>query len=209
MAHKRERKFFSVLRTKNLSIAKKALRKVNKLARRVKPEPKFHDIGLTTLAPTIAGLITHLTAIAQGETETTRNGIQVRVFFMEFRWILVKDSVPATSTTRILIVRDNRQVESTSPTVIKILQAANPISPYTRINPKRFTVLYNKTITLDSTRISRRGQITRKLSFPLQYIGAASTSITKNGMYLLTESDNAATEEPSFRFTIRIRYSDV
>ncbi len=196
--------------TKNLSIAKKALRKVNKLARRVQPEQKIHDILATGIAPTVAGLVNRLTLIAQGDTETTRDGLQVRAFFMEFRYLLIKHGTPTSTAVRIIIVRDNRQVESTAPSVLDVILAAQPHSQYSRVNPKRFTVLYNRLVMLnDVNRLSLTAVVTKKLSFPIRWVGNANTTITKNGIFLITNSNAAAAQEPSLNFTFRLRFTDV
>ncbi len=194
--------------TQKLSIAKKALRKVNKLARRIKPEMKIHDIALTTISPTAAGLVNDLSAIAQGITVITRVGLEIRPFFFEFRYSVFKHATPTTTLVRIIIVRDNRQVESTAPSVLDVINAAVPESPYTRVNPKRFTILYNKIILLRTNRIGTTHTVTKKISFPIVYVGAATTTITKNGIFLITESSATGGQEPSFRFTWRLRFSD-
>ncbi len=194
---------------KNLSIAKKALRKVNKLARRVKPEPKIHDIVQTTIAPTVAGLVNSFVVIAQGAAVTQRVGILIRVFFIELRYSIVKHATPTSTQVRILICRDNRQVESTSPSVLAVLLAATPGSQYSRVNPKRFTILYSKFFTLRTNRIAFATTVTRKLSFNVGYVGAANSTITKNGIFMITESDASGGEEPTMKFTMRLRYTDV
>ncbi len=208
-----QKNYWSKLRvpykTKNLSIAKKALRKVNKLARRVRPEQKIHDIGKTSIAPTIAGIVTSFIAIAQGDTEITRDGLQIRGFFFEFRWTLYKHGTPTSTAVRLLIVRDNRQVESTSPSVLDVLLSATPEAQYSRVNPKRFTILYNRLIMLNTNRPSTKGVITKKISFPIRYVGAANSTITRNGIYMIAESNAAAAEEPTFTYTFRLRFTDV
>jgi len=202
---KRRRKFTK----KHLSIAKKALRKVNKLARRIKPEPKMHDIGVLSIVPTIAGNVAGLVNIAQGITETTRVGLSIRVFFMEFRFSVVKHATPTNVRTRIIIFRDNRQIEAVTPSVLDVIHQANPLSPYTRINPKRFTILFNKLITLRTNRIAMSKVVTRKLSFEVAWVGALGANINRNGIYLLAESDAIAGQEAIVKYTWRLRYTDV
>ena len=208
-----QRKYWNKLRIpfrkKNLSIAKKALRKVNKLARRVKPEQKIHDITQTTIQPTVAGLVNSFVAIAQGDGVTSRDGLAIRAFFIELRYSIVKHGTPTSTQVRILIVRDNRQVESTSPSVLAVLLAATPGSQYSRVNPKRFTILYSKFFTLRTNRIAFATTVTKKLSFPIRYVGAANTTITRNGIFMITESDAAGGEEPIMKFTMRLRFTDV
>ncbi len=194
---------------KHLSLAKLALRRVQRLRKQLQPEPKFHDILATTLLPGAAGIMTNLCLIAGGNTVTTRIGNMIRPFFMEFRCTVTKDVTPTTSPIRMLIVRDNRQVESTIPSLLDILLQAVPMSPYSRVNPKRFTILWNKFFILRTNRIATTINITKKLNFPMQYIGAVNTDITRNGIFLLLQSSNVAGQLPTIVFTFRLRFTDV
>ncbi len=190
-------------------VAKKALRKVNQLRKVVYNERKMHDIGSTTIAPTIAGLVNHFTIIGQGDGDTVRDGLAIRAFFCEFRFTIVKHVTPTVTNCRFVIVRDNRQVESTAPSFLDVMLAADPKSQYSRVNPKRFTVLYNKLLTLRTNRIAASGTFTRKLNFPVNWVGASGASITKNGIFFLSNSDAAAAQEPTLKFTFRLHFTDV
>lgn len=207
MFHKR--RFRRKFNTKHLSIAKKALRKVNKLARRVKPEQKIHDVITTSIQPNIAGLTNNLVSIAQGDTVSTRDGLSIRAFFWELRYSIIKDATPTNTVVRIIIVKDNRQVESTVPSVLDIILSADPLSQFSRVNPKRFTILYNRLLVLRTNMIMTKAVVTRKISTEIRYVGAAVNTVTKNGLFLITLSSAAAGEEPTMRFTWRLRFTDV
>ncbi len=195
--------------TKHLSIAKKALRKVNKIARRFKPEQKIHDIGNTVIIPTIAGTVTNLVAISSGATEITRVGLVIRPFFFEFRYQALKHATPTNTNIRIVICRDNRQVDSTAPSYLDVMNAAVPNSPYSRVNPKRFTILYNHFFVLRTNRIALVKTVTRKMHGTIGYLGPGVGDITRDGIFLLTEADAGAGVEPAIRFTWRMRFTDV
>ncbi len=193
----------------SFKLAKKALRKVSILASRLKPEAKIHDIAQTTLTPGAAGIVTSLVVIAQGNTVITRDGLAIRPFFHEFRYAVTKHATPTTTSVRIIICRDNRQVESSAPAMLDVILQAVPISQYSRVNPGRFKILYNKLIMLRTNRIAMNQIVTRKLNFPIRYVGAANTTITKNGIFLITQSNAAGGQEPTIIFTYRLRFTDV
>ncbi len=203
-SRKRERKFFS----KNRLTVKKVNRKVNRLARRLKPEAKRFDFDVLALAPPVAGNVTRLAFIIQGIADNQRVGIVIKATFMEFRYTVLKHATPTTTEVRLIIVRDNRQVESVIPSVLDVLNTSIPISQYSRVNPKRFTILWNKIIVVRTNRIKMFGVKTRKLNFPLAWVGAAAADITKNGIFLIALSDQAA-NFPIVNFTWRLHFTDV
>jgi hypothetical protein len=93
--------------------------------------------------------------------------------------------------------------------MLNVLLAATPNSQYSRVNPKRFTVLYNLFASVRTNKITMERTVTRKISFPIRYIGAGTGDITKNGIFLITQSNAAAGQEPNFQFTWRLRFTDV
>ncbi len=192
-----------------LAIAKRSLRKVNKLAKVVYNEQKMHDILSTSITPIIAGTVTHLSGIAQGNTVTTRDGLSIHAFFHEFRMTIFKHATPPVTNIRIAIIVDTRQEESVFPSFLDVFLQATPIAQWSRVNPKRFKVLFNKLFTLRTNRIALIYKQTKKLNLDIKWVGATIGSITKNGIYLLTETDAAAAQEPTMRFTYRLRYNDV
>jgi len=50
---------------------------------------------------------------------------------------------------------------------------------------------------------------TKRITFPIRWIGAGAGDITKNGIFLLTESDAVGGQEPFMKFTWRFWFSDV
>ncbi len=189
-------------------VAKKALRKVNKVQKAIRNEKKMKDTTITTLVPIIAGVVTHLTSVDQGDTIITRDGLNVKVFFFELRYHLIKHATPTSTRFRILIVRDTRQVESVFPSYLAVMLEVAPISAYSRVNPGRFMVLYNKVVTLRTNFIAFTTSFTKKVNIPVAWVGAGGPSITKNGLYMLIVSDATAGQEPTFKFTFRLRFND-
>ncbi len=211
MSKKRFRKTAVPARFNKLSamlVAKKALRKVNKVQKAIRNEKKMHDLGVTVLVPIIAGVVSHLSAVFQGDTIITRDGNNIKAFFFELRYLVVKHATPTNTRFRISIVKDTRQVESVFPSYLDVMLSASPLSQYSRVNPGRFVVLYNKLVTLRTNFIAFTTTFTKKINIPISWVGASGADINKNGLYLLVESDAAAGQEPTFNFTWRLRFND-
>ncbi len=204
MSKRRRKRKFTV---KHLSIAKKALRRVKRLERKV--EVKTFDVVVHAVTPALAGLIEHVNVIAQGDTIQNRDGLSCNLIGFKLNYRITLNAAATAAEIRILIVRDNRQVESTNPSVLDVLLSADPISQRTRVNPKRFTIYYDKVHVLDdsSQRIVYRS-VFRKAKFKQVWVGAAGTTHTKNGLYVISISDLSG-NLPSFKFSFRCWFVDM
>jgi len=69
--------------------------------------------------------------------------------------------------------------------------------------------LWTKSFVLHSNRPAMIGAVFKKLNFFIRWVGAANTSIFKNGLYFMSIVDSAATEEPASQFSWRLHYTDV
>ncbi len=187
-----------------IKIAKKSLRRVKRLERKV--EVKVFDVAVNNITPTVAGLITHINAIVQGDGIVQRDGLSANC--IGFKLIYQINSTIINSI-RVMIVRDNRQVESTDPSVLDVILSADPLSQNSRVNPKRFTIIYDRLHEMDpddTSRLARR--IFFKKHFQMRWVGSTGTSQTKNGLYLLTNTD-AAANQPTLRFSFRMWFVDM
>jgi len=192
---------------KALVIARKALRRVNTMRRAA--EVKVHDLE-STIVPALGGVVVHLSDIAQGDTLLTRDGNQVKAIFLEVSYLSRIDPIPVDSFLRMVIVRDNLQVESTSPIIIDVFQTASPLAFKQRALPKRFTKLWSESITLTQTGSNHSvyGFFRTKLNFNIRWTGVLGSTISRNGLYLMAITTNAATEEPLTIVNIRLHFTD-
>ncbi len=204
---KRKSKFGRWDKPSSMLVAKRALRKVKKLERKV--EVKILDSGIVTQTPAVAGILTHLNGIVQGDTEQQRDGLSCNMIGFKLNYRVQLNAASTLAIVRVIIVRDNRQVESTNPGVLAVILSANPMAQHSRINPKRFTFYYDKVHALDD---SSQRNIYRtlfcKAKFKMQFIGATATSQTSNGLYLILISDQAG-NLPSVQFSFRAWFVDM
>lgn len=191
----------------SMLVAKRALRKVKKLERKV--EVKIQDSGIVTQTPALAGILTHINGIAQGDGVSERDGISCNLIGFKMNYRVQLNAASTLAIIRVIVVRDNRQVESTDPSVLDVLLSASVISQHSRLNPKRFTFYYDKVHALDDS--SQRNiyrTFFRKAKFKMQFIGAAATTQTMNGLYLILISDQAG-NLPSVQFSFRNWFVDM
>ncbi len=190
-----------------LLIAKKSLRKVKRLEKKV--EVKIFDVDATTQTPAVAGILTHMNAIPQGDGVEQRDGLSCNMIGFQLRYRVIQNAAATNTIVRVLIVRDKRQVESTDPSVLDVLLAANVMSQRSRVNPKRFHIYYDKNHNLsDASNQNLSRKVFRKAKFKMQFIGAAGTTQTMNGLYLILMSDLAG-NLPSVLFTFRCWFVDM
>ncbi len=191
------------------SIARKALSKVRKLEK--KQEVKMFDINLTTIVTIgTAGDIRSLALIAQGDGRDARDGNAISPFFLNLKYQWQGVAASTLDMYRTLIVRDLRQIASTVPAVLDVLQEAHPLSQLRFDTRKRFKILYDMTYTApnDATvALSYSASVKMQLKKTMTFSGAASTTIETNGLFMINLS-NLAANQPQFRFTSRTFYND-
>ncbi len=191
------------------SIAKKALSKVRKLEK--KQEVKFISMPLTTIAAVpIAGDVRSISSIAQGDLVSTRDGDKISPFFFSLRYHWSGTAAAVDGVYRTIIFVDKRQVVSTIPTVAAVLEQTSPFSQYNGQNRGRFKILYDQVFTgTNDVALQQNftGVISRKMSGNMMYTGAAATSWTQNGLFMINIT-NLAANQPAFLFTFRLYFND-
>ncbi len=205
MSRRRRRRFTK----KHLSVAKRALRKVNRLERKVRPEMKIHDFDIVLLTPAVAGIVTHLNVVAQGDAQEQRDGLQCHGVFMSLRYSIQNDTAAPASITRLILFQDLRQEDSTNPILLDVLLAADVMSQRSRVNPKRFKIYFDRTYNLTTTgKLVHTKVFNRKINVRMGWLAAAGNTQNKNGIYLISMS-NLAANLPTLRFSWRLWFTDM
>lgn len=214
--------------------AKSVVQKVTRLERVVrslKPELKFIDLNNdATNVSTANGLVTHLTALAGGTTQTTRVGNAIRISSIQVNWLPVLslgsvDVQQANSGVRFFVVQDTQQAVDAAPTAALIFD--QPSLPFTnlRVNTAltRFKILYDSKPMIFSYGLISVGNPSpesnvvfhRNIEIPCnittRFNGSATSDIEKNGIYLVVLSNCLISGSSSFDYfcTSRIVFSDV
>lgn len=168
----------------------------------------------STLTFDTTGIIQPISRIAQGlDYINNRIGDSIKMQHIEVRGRIFKNASATSSVMRVLLIRD-LDGYGTIPTTGDVLQTVGsstaPLSPLDFLNRKRFAVLYDELLTLNSTGDS---SAVFEVSMPHQghvlYLGttAAAASDGKGSLYLVFVSDEA-TNTPNVSFVSRIVFTD-
>ncbi len=199
--------FYRRASNKGVRLARKALSMLN-------VEYKFHDVQLNTSVITDAPIITQLSNIGQGDTQSTRDGAQVKAVRLNIKYIL-KGHVSATRTqVRIMIVHD-KQTNQAIYTAANLLEDSSIVDNFTSMlnldNKYRFRVLYDKVHVLNSSGGNRSifKSISKHLSLKLRYDAAAGdiTDLTSSSLSIVMFA-NEPTNTPTVTMFSRLRFID-
>lgn len=189
--------------TRNLAI--RALSKVNKLRSNLDIEYKFKDSDSFGTVGTTAAF-GNIAAIAEGDTNQTRNGRSVKMTSVYSRGTVRYNTSATTETTfRIIIFA---WFDEAAPTASDILtDTAEPMSFFRVSDRKQYRVLFSKFITLDSQRPLVKWRSFKKLNMKQIFGGAASTDYKTGSIHMMVISSDA-TNQPTYDWVSRVRYVD-
>lgn len=213
-----QKKTFFLKKSKNSTrnIAKRALKQVSRIKKSV--ETKYCDTFVASTA-SYSGSVYSVSQIAQGDTQTTRDGIKVGAKSLHIKARVAGNSLSGSNqAVRCILVCDKEQT-GTAPTASDILEntgnVLSHLSPYKWTTRPRYQILYDKifglswqngtTGTQSETKVFN---IHKRLKKNIFYSGAASTDAYKNNLYLLWISD-VGTNDPLIFFWSRLFYTDM
>ncbi len=185
-----------------------ALRRVRRLER--SREVKAFLIAPGGIAPTDTGIVNHLSAIPQGDTEITRDGLKTHCIGLSINYYVTYNqaNIVGNSQNRTIIVIDQRQPDSVVPGWGTVMQATNVCSLKSYSNNKRFRVLHDKVVNLTATGSeSQFFKLFIKLNMDMSFSGAAGTTMNKNGIYMLNITDQGANVN-TLTFSSRVYFTD-
>lgn len=190
-----------------MSLAAKAAKGVWYLKGLVNSEMLHNQLtGSTTTSST--GTITLLNGMAQNDSASGRTGNSILMRNVFLRLGFVQNGA-TTTTYRVMLVLDKQQIGDTSPTISDILETVNPYSPLATASVGRFKVMKNWFFTTDDAKTrSKLIEYYKDFRMHTRYNGAANTDIQKNGLYLITLSDQAPATAPQFAYTWKVGYHD-
>lgn len=167
-----------------------------------------------------AGAQFNLTTIGSGSTVNARTGDKIRVKSVELRYILQVSSSTSTNYVRVIMFQWHPMSTAVAPLPASVLQVTGAptsggvLSAYSVANFKDYTILYDKTHALV-------GSSDTQISWPVHFMftgakffdreihfAAGSSTVMKNGIYLMAISDDGAAPYPNFTCYSRVRYTD-
>jgi len=193
--------------------------------RATQAEMKFLDTTLTTTAAAAGSLSGSLNIVAQGDTESQRNGRKITIKQISIRaTLLMNNSTAVTDTSeevRFLLVQD-KQANGAAATVLDVLETASVRAFNNLANKSRFNILVDKRFSLNQMGATPTGAaytfgeltqnfaLYKKCNIPIEYDNSATTgaitTIRSNNLFFILLGETGALATMSS--TTRIRYTD-
>lgn len=177
-------------------------------------EIKYIDEAGTVIGVPSTGRITLLNQVDQGFEAVDRVGAAIYMLKVHLKFFCnVGTGTQILQQTRVLIIQDRQQVDSTNPTFASIFEGGvSVVSLINYKNKKRWRILYDKYISLAFPgHMSENHQITVPINDEAYYSGNVGTSISKNGIYLILVSDNSSgtpSDSSNLRYNARLTFTD-
>lgn len=204
-----------------LKVAHQAYNMAKVVAAIVNSEKKYFDTNPSSQIDHGTPYILGLTQMAQGDTNITRNGNTIALKSLQATLQLKFDPLIADEVIRVVIFRDNDNNSGTAPTVSDIYENPDVLSLRNKNTPKRFTILYDKTYTSNTSNTMKIINYYKK--FPMQkdakgnptrsvkayFDGTAATDSTRGHIYLYVMGNipTGTTLSSIYGYT-RLRYYD-
>lgn len=193
------------------ALAIQAYKGVKYLKGIINSELHHHDNPLSVVSIPNTGLVTHLTGLNTGDTDTTRTGNSILLKNLTYRYLLeVNASVTTNTSVSVIIFLDTQQIADTTPTPTQVLSTASPQSLLNLTAQGRFKIIKRQNFVLTPSSgvrpaIEIKGYI--PMNKHVKFNNTTSTDIQKNGLYLLVIADEA-TNTPTINGNFRIAYYD-
>lgn len=189
------------------SIAKEALRKVNKLTKMV--ESKSFDNQYSGNANT-TGSVNLLTPIVEGDSNETRSGDVVTPTKVELGLVLAKAAAVTSNVARMIVIQAKTSFTPTAANILVWDPATRVMGQYNFQNRRNFTVLYDQVYTLnaeagDCVKLAT-DVVTCYPRRPIMYQGTSTTADSGN-IWVLLVGDGASTSV-AFTLESRVWYKD-
>jgi hypothetical protein len=183
-------------------------------------EHKFFDSKEYAQSATTTPTQLAISAIPQGDTDSTRDGDQVNLLSL---WIKFETYLQGaggtndfTDQVRLVIYRYHPMSTGAAPvpatvlTDLSVAQSAT-MTPFTWDNRKDYTVILDKTFNLSGNGPSDLGFHTKikwkQPGIPAHF-SAGSTTLQTNGLFVMIMSDSLVATHPQYNIYTRVEYSD-
>lgn len=193
------------------SVTARTVRKIVEKRIRRDTEVKYADFNDSGTGVDFSGTFIRVTNIAQGDSDTTRDGDKLTPVYLNVKWkVGVGDS---TNIMRVIIFQWKQNILSISPTQAYLLaqtgSALSPISPYNWDTRSNFRVLKDFKVTVDSVNKPQVvGRTFLKLNKLEKVAFDAGGTNGNNQIYIYVVSDSGAASHPTWAMTARLAFTD-
>ncbi len=171
------------------------------------------DIDAT---PDTTAVVQNVSFVAQGDGVTQRSGNKIKANSISCAGTLIKAAASSSNGVRILIFRDNNGT-TTAPVLTDLFLDENDFfNNQQRIqdpqNMARFSILWDKYIILnegfDGQTTMVKYNFHKKLNHNIYFSGSLNTNEGKNGIWIMTGSDEASVV-PALAGSTIFKFSDL
>lgn len=191
---------------KSAKSMKKQMRSIAQTVVNRNIETKFRVITYTedNIPDSSSPVTGDLTYIAEGNTQTTRTGNQIRVTGIHFPyWVQCSDT---TNIVRVIIYKPKDPNDTLT-----------GVTPYTLLDSDKFIIYHDKVhlMSLADKNFSKgllsksfKGKKKDKAGMVVQYHGSAANDYAKNAIYVYTVSDSGAVNHPTISGHCKLYFKD-
>lgn len=189
--------------------AKWAAQQAWKIKGLVNSEMMKLDTSASGVSIPTTGVVTHMTAVAQGDTDASRHGNSIYVRALNIKGYVRMNSAATASVYRLSVIIDTQQVGDTSPTYSDIYESADVNSHLNNATVGRYKILKNIVLTLVQGQTDvRYFDINIPMRHHVRYNGTATSDVQKGGIYLVRVSNEGVGYTPSDTYEARLSYHD-
>lgn len=183
-----------------------ALAKLRDLTGSLNVEYKYVNTSASS-QPTTTGAITFLSGIAEGNSNVTRDGEQVKITSIHWKAVMTQHASASLTFARVIIFIDNSQ-DGTPPTVANLLTTDSATGHRNIAFKNRFAVLYDKVISMGDKTV-RNFEFFKKLNMKATYSSSLATNAAATGNHLFIYLySSEPTNYPTLYWDVRLRYVD-
>lgn len=185
-------------------------RKVNRLARRTKPERKHAAFNSTAANVDYDGGIQPLVSIGPGTTDEQRVGNRVRLTYMVGRGVIQAVGVSG-ARVRIILYRDHNSLVTAPLSVLRYVGDQGCISPYNDDTRQDFTILSDKTYHVQpgTEKDSASFNFSRKINKTVLWNDAAGIEENNIKMLAISSHPTGSSSKPLLSYSGQFFYTDV
>lgn len=182
-------------------------RLARKLANAVNIEYKFSDTTANA-SPDQSGILYTLNDMAQGDSDSTRDGDSVKIQNLVIRGSMNKGASATNSWCRMLIFWDKDNLVTAATDILEnyMGSATAPFAPKNHDRRFQTRVLYDKVFSLDASNSARNFEQVIKIDQHTNY-NEGTTTIYRGALKLLFIS-NESVNYPFVQYIARISYTD-
>lgn len=214
MAFFRRRRFFRRKRTTQKKRANRKFATIGSVKRIIarREEHKYQTGELDAVNVIATGSVTKMVSVSQGDTDSTRDGDELRISRITFRGNFTVNNTAVFNRCRLIIFQWKQSDTDVTPTVAMILnntanttQLIDGITNHDRSD--LFNILYDKThyVNYYGTAMSRIRGSARKFNHVQKFTGGATTGT--NQIYALYVADQI-TNTPTMNLQVAMHYTD-